>query len=542
MSSNAPKPPGPWTSKSRAGIVGIFFGGLIAFVVLGLTWGAIMTAHSPKPAAADNNAPATANTSKVSKAPADNKTTTTVASAGAGSAPPAEIPRTQQDWWQFSMTGIWGGAILVLCGLFGMLIAWWLDREHFRVSQSMPMPLDQVKDGDLVWVSGEAYVPKPVTAPEIDIPVGYFKYERQEKQANKFVTVKDETKLTDIYIKDGDQQIRLEITDDTDLDHLHERKQSSTTMKWEVTYIAAEGPLNACGKVDVQGEEDGERDLVLKPISDMIDMKVTPVSREMWTDRAEAEEIRAGTGSTTLMFIGALVFFAGLGPVNDLYTGSLGGIIGLIAGVAMVVVVGVTGTLARFGRHYNRLRSAWAEVANDFDQRRGLLNQLVETAQARAGQFSDDETAALQRLADELHKAMEAAPPADEKADANTEGKSRAARKEEAEVAATRVDIEKVLSDTLRAEVQVLRKYLKAEDVTRDILHLENEVTFGRQHYNTVAGEYNQTISGFPRGMAARLLGFKPAPFWTGDDSALAEALDPKQTKIVKKDADARPS
>ena len=529
MSGTAPS---PWTSKSRAGLVGIFGGLVITLLVAGCLWVAMIGIYGTKVEKTDN-------------APADNSSKSTItskaanasssASAGAAPAKPADVPVTATDWFQASITGVWAGGACLLLGLLGLFIAWHLDKEHFRISQSIPLPLDQVRDGDFVWVNGQTTANEEYDAPEIHEKVVYYEYERSEKQGTSFKVVTDEKKTAAISIRTNGRAIRLDIDGDTDFAHLPEKSDSSSTVKWKLKYLPADGELNACGIVKVSGEGD-DRELKLTAPDNMLDLQVTPVSREVWADRAEAEEIWAGTGAVTMIFLAALMFVAGFGPVYGLWGASVGALIGLIVGAGLVVLIGVTGTLARFGRHYQRVRSAWAEVANDFDQRRGLLNDLMAAAEKKAGHFSDDETAALANMADELHKAMEAAPPAEEKTDSTTEGKSRAARQEEADATVVRVDVEKVLSETLADLMSVVGKYLKTEDVIREMHRLENEVTYGRQHYNSVVGEYNQTISGFPRGLASWMLGFKQLPYWEGDDAALAAVLDPdKKTRKIEK-------
>jgi LemA protein len=232
--------------------------------------------------------------------------------------------------------------------------------------------------------------------------------------------------------------------------------------------------------------EDGRR---LEPYAS-IPLLVTPLLREVFIEFAERSE-------RLLRFFGFLCLFAGAGGLlYGLFDAlGFGGRFVLervlnAAGGAFLFQVFVWSVYLynTFVQYRRRVDNAWANIDPDLKMRADLIPALVEVAKGYM-KHERQLPEALSRL--------------------------RAQSAREKKIAA-----ESALAAGAARLLSVVEKYpeLIADaavgKIFRELQALEEKIAHGREFYNATVREYNDKVMAFPRGLVARLFGFRPERYF----------------------------
>jgi LemA protein len=167
-------------------------------------------------------------------------------------------------------------------------------------------------------------------------------------------------------------------------------------------------------------------------------------------------------------------------------------------GLEILVAVIVAGVALPAIWIYNRLvadrnqaRQGYADIDVQLKRRADLVPRLVEAVKAYAGY----EKALLTAVADLRGQALQASPR-------------------------ERFPIEKALGEKLHQVIVLQEAYpeLKADagfrDLAAQLVALEDHLQYARRFYNGAVKQYVTRIESFPDLLVARLLGFRPMPFF----------------------------
>jgi LemA protein len=183
--------------------------------------------------------------------------------------------------------------------------------------------------------------------------------------------------------------------------------------------------------------------------------------------------------------------FAGIGAIFLV-------VCGVIAAVAIGVVLWAIGVYNTLARGKVGVQGAWADIDVQLKRRHDLIPNLVETVKG----YAKHEREALEAVIAARARAVSAGP-IDEKIAA--EGGLSAALGRLMAVAEAYPD--------LKANTNFLQ-------LQGELTSTENIIGGARGGYNNAAGAYNQTLVQFPTNILAGVFGFKSMPFFEVTDAA----------------------
>jgi LemA protein len=163
-----------------------------------------------------------------------------------------------------------------------------------------------------------------------------------------------------------------------------------------------------------------------------------------------------------------------------------------------VLVIGAVVLYNRLVAERNQVRQGYADIDVQLKRRADLVPRLVDTVRA----YADYEKALLTSVT-ELR--------------ANALGAQRAAE---------RFGIERALGERLQQLVLLQEAYpqLKADanfrQLSEALVEVEDHLQYARRFYNGAVKQYLTRIESFPDLVVARLLGFRPEPFFETEDRA----------------------
>jgi len=167
-------------------------------------------------------------------------------------------------------------------------------------------------------------------------------------------------------------------------------------------------------------------------------------------------------------------------------------------GLALLVAI-VVGAIVLYNRlvaDRNQLRQGYADIDVQLKRRSDLVPRLVEAVRA----YADYEKALLTSVTELRANAL-------------------AARQ-----AAERFGIERALGAQLQRLVLLQEAYpqLKADanfrQLSEALIEVEDHLQYARRFYNGAVKQYLTRIESFPDLIVARLLGFRPEPFFETDE------------------------
>ena len=176
----------------------------------------------------------------------------------------------------------------------------------------------------------------------------------------------------------------------------------------------------------------------------------------------------------------------------------------LLIVVAVIVVLGVIVIGMYNGLVRNRLRvdEAWAQIDVQLKRRHDLIPNLVNAVKG----YMDFEQDVLTRVTEARSNAVAA----------GAQGPAEAAA------------AENQLTGTLRSLFAVMENYpqLRAtenvQQLQEELTTTENQISFSRQHYNSIVLAYNTSIATIPTVFIAGLFGFTKRDFFEAEPGASA--------------------
>jgi LemA protein len=186
---------------------------------------------------------------------------------------------------------------------------------------------------------------------------------------------------------------------------------------------------------------------------------------------------------------------------------SVGGVIGIIALIILVLIIGyVISVYNQLVIMRNKVKNSWAQIDVQLKRRFDLIPNLVETVKGYASHEKD--------IFQEFAKARGLYAQA-----------SKSGSVAEASMA------EQGVSGAISRLLVVQERYpeLKANDNFRDLMsqlkETEDKISFGRQFYNDTALKLNNKIELFPSNVIANMFGFKHSEYFTVNDEKEREAV-----------------
>ena len=174
----------------------------------------------------------------------------------------------------------------------------------------------------------------------------------------------------------------------------------------------------------------------------------------------------------------------------------------IAAGIGVILVVIVIGMYNGLVRARLRVDEAWSQIDVQLKRRHDLIPNLVNAVKG----YMDFEQ-------DVLTKVTEA------RANAVTAG---------AQGPAAVAEAENQLTGTLRSLFAVMENYpqLRAtenvQQLQEELTTTENQISFSRQHYNSIVLAYNTSIATIPTVFIAGLFGFTKRDFFEAEPGASA--------------------
>ena len=173
-------------------------------------------------------------------------------------------------------------------------------------------------------------------------------------------------------------------------------------------------------------------------------------------------------------------------------------VLGVLAGLVVVVAVAVIGIFNALVRLRNQVQNAWSQIDVQLKRRHDLIPNLVETAKG----YMRHERDTLENITKARNLAAQASGVGEQ---AKAEGG---------------------LSQALSSFFVVVENYpdLKANQnflqIQEELTSTENKIGFARQAYNDQAMGLNNKIQMFPSNVVASMFGFKAAEYFEIEEAA----------------------
>lgn len=170
----------------------------------------------------------------------------------------------------------------------------------------------------------------------------------------------------------------------------------------------------------------------------------------------------------------------------------------IIVGLVVAVALWLALTYNRLVANRNKVAEAWSGIDVQLSRRADLVPQLVETVKG----YQLHEQQVLTSVAEARTRMVSAQGPRD------------------SGVADT------MLEGALQQLFAVAEDYpdLKASDnflaLQRDLVTLEEDISFARRYYNALVERLNTAIQRFPTLLVAGPLGFRPAEYFKAEEDA----------------------
>ncbi len=417
------------------------------------------------------------------------------------------MPGTQDAQIADYLWALWiGGGIGFLIGAALLAAARAADRKNYIIQRATPMPLALVNERDDVWLRGVSECDSPVTAPHFGFTCLHYDYKLEERvhrsrgsgknrtTSSEWVTRETKTESAAFDLREGERTIAI---DGAKADYKNLEAQSEHVGKWRhsVGYLPSPCAISAVGSVS-------EKRARLEPYMN-IPLMITPKPREEFVKAAERAE-------TIMRFFGFLLLWAGAGAAlyglfdHTAWPAATGGRFhpktlasGVGAGTLVYILVWTVYIYNTFVTYNVRAANAWRQIDVDLKMRYDLVPQLVGAVKG----FMQHEKDLLERLVQLRGEALSGG----QKTEIATEGRMAGA------VTELRGVVEKYPD---------LKSQPLAAKLMRELTAIEEKISHGRKTYNEAVSEYNANVLALPRGILARLTGFRTRNFFqaTGED------------------------
>jgi LemA protein len=174
-------------------------------------------------------------------------------------------------------------------------------------------------------------------------------------------------------------------------------------------------------------------------------------------------------------------------------------VIGVVAVIAVLLVLWAIGMFNGLVRARLRVREAWSGIDVQLKRRASLVPNLVETVKG----YAQHEREVFENVT-----------------------RARAMLQQAGNNPAAAAEANNMLTQTLRSLFAVAEAYpdLKANQNFLDLQHelsdIEEKIAFARQFYNTNVLSYNAKTATFPSVIFAGMFGFQPAEFFEAEAEA----------------------
>lgn len=207
------------------------------------------------------------------------------------------------------------------------------------------------------------------------------------------------------------------------------------------------------------------------------------------------------------MMINIFISIGGL-----LITSIIGGVFLILAVIIIMWLIGLYNKLVKMR---NRYKKSFADIDVQLKRRHDLIPNLVETAKA----YMSHEKDTLEAVMAARNAAMNARSSVDVGNTSSVEALSQA---------------ENGLGGALGRLMMVTENYpdLKANqqmsELTEELTHTENKVSFSRQAYNGAVNDYNNACETFPSNIFAGMFNFRQAILFEVSDESERDAVEVK--------------
>ena len=179
----------------------------------------------------------------------------------------------------------------------------------------------------------------------------------------------------------------------------------------------------------------------------------------------------------------------------------------IVAGVVVVAAIFIYNNLVN---KKVETENSWSQIDVQLKRRHDLIPNLVETVKG----YATHERETLEKVIQARNAAV------------NAHGVAEQAQAENA------------LTGTLKTLFAVTEAYpdLKANEnfkgLQEELTATENRISFARQHYNDVVGQYNATLMRFPANILGNMFGFRQVEFFQLDPAEAAAVRQAPQVKF----------
>ncbi len=396
------------------------------------------------------------------------------------------------------------GAALFITGVVLLAVARRTDAKNYILQKATPMPLSLVNVRDDVWLRGTGTAPAPLVAPHFGIPCITFSYELEERVTETYrENGKTKTRRvwktrdrrsgdTDFVLDDGKGTIRIDGQAAT-FKHLPSQQERIGDWRHTLSYLASPSTISAVGTIS-----EGKTDLEAYR---NIPLLVTTKGRDDFFKGAErAETLMRGFGFTSI-FIGAglpaYALFDHIAWPAETGGSFHPGTCAMAALAAFVVYLPIWTMYLynTFVTHRVRTRNAWRQIDVDLKMRYDLIPNLVNAVKG----FMAHEGETLESIVRLRNEAVSGGHT-------------------------SQIAVEGQLADQVTQFMVLVENYpdMKAQPLTaklmRELTAIEEKIAHGRKTYNEVVLEYNDNVMKFPRGLLAKLFGFKQVPWFATED------------------------
>ncbi len=394
-----------------------------------------------------------------------------------------------------------GGGVGFLAGAILLAVARAADRRNYIIQRATPMPLALVNERDDVWLRGRTECDAPVVAKHFGFECVHYSYKLEERVRKtrtdskgrttthqEWVTRERKSESAQFRLRDGDLTIAIDGTR-AEFRDLAKRSERIGSFKHSLSFLGYPSTISAVGSVS-------EKCAQLEPYMN-IPLMITPKTREDFVKAAERAE-------RVMRFFGFLLLWAGAGAafygLSDhlAWPFETGGVFeaktlcaALGAGTALYTVVWAIYIYNTFVTYNVRVQNAWRQIDVDLRMRYDLIPQLVESAKG----FMRHEKGLLERVV-------------------RLRGEALAGGQK------TKIASEGPVARTLGEMRVAVEKYpdLKSQPLVaklmRELTAIEEKIAHGRKTYNEAVNEYNANVLAIPRGLLARLAGFRTQVFF----------------------------
>ncbi|NOZ86472.1 MAG: LemA family protein [Deltaproteobacteria bacterium] len=388
------------------------------------------------------------------------------------------------------------GAVFALIGMALLIAARRADRKNYIIEKATPLPLALVNVRDDVWLRGIAECDEPLDSPHFGISCLYYEYRLEEKitrtstdskgntrTETSWVVRKRDHKAASFRLAQGDLSIGIASLK-AEFKNLEKKSRQVGNFRHILKYLPYPAKISAVGSVS-----EGKRQL--EPYAG-IPLIVTTLDRAEFEKKSERTESLMRFFGFVALWLGSGLFFYGLldylsyPVVTNAKFNSSTLLLALLFATGLYLSAWSMYMYNTFVQYRHRIDNAWSNIDPDLRMRYNLIPNLVQVVKAYMAHESD--------LLESVSNLRNQAVPG---------------TREE------RVGAEAKLAGSTAKLLAVIEAYpeLKADRTVAGLVEqlkaLEEKLAHSREFYNQTVREYNDSVMAMPRGILAKIFGFK---------------------------------